>query len=214
MLSALRSGRYGDFALLAGRLGPEGWAGAPGEAVMEACMLLPAEALDAALDCRQARLGKEEPGEPAACRAARFGRADLLAALRRRGADMDSKDESGKSALHHAVLEGREKCAMALLEWGALPDQRDKDGRTPLALACAAGHKDLALALLSAGSDPCSLDDRGNALYDTARENCRALLEEPIGRRRSELDRLAVQRALGAGADGPAAGPAPRRRGI
>lgn len=206
ILLALREGRRDDFAHLAGQLGPEDWDGAAGEAILDECMALPAEALQAALSCSGAldvRQAGRPAGEPLACRAARFGREDLLALLWRRGADMDRKDEWGKSAMHHAAACGRAGCARALLGWGAMPDQRDRDGRTPLALACAAGHVELAGALLSAGADPCSQDDRGNSLYDTASERCRGLLEEPIGRRRSELDKVAVKQALLHGAERP-----------
>lgn len=60
---------------------------------------------------------------------------DVLALLRRRGADFNARDPSGQAPLHLAVADGQVALAKRLILAGADPNLPDAQGRTPLSQA-------------------------------------------------------------------------------
>lgn len=60
---------------------------------------------------------------------------DVLALLRRRGADFNARDPSGQAPLHLAVADGRVALAKRLILVGADPNLPDAQGRPPLSQA-------------------------------------------------------------------------------
>ena len=80
-------------------------------------------------------------------RAAEHGRADAIALLLARGADVNALSHRG-SALHEAALRGDRAVVDQLLAAGADPSLRDREFRADAAgWAAHAGHTDLAAFL-------------------------------------------------------------------
>lgn len=100
--------------------------------------------------------------------AALEGRAQLLEALLRLGADILTPDANGRCLLHHAVDAGIAD-AVALLCVPGAADQPDRNGDTPLLLAIREDKGlDICAALLRRGADPDCRDREGRTALTTA----------------------------------------------
>jgi ankyrin repeat protein len=105
--------------------------------------------------------------------AARSNRAEAIAALVERGADLEADVYRGTPLMWAAAC-GRADAVRALLAAGAAPSGRSTfggpthgEGVTPLHLAAQSGHLDVIRLLLEAGADPTLRDH----LYDGLPEN-------------------------------------------
>jgi uncharacterized protein len=103
---------------------------------------------------------------PSLIQAARDGRADLIPALVKQGADPNQRaGVNGWPPLMHAIHKNQKGSVIALLDAGGDVNGRSADGSTPLMMAAAYGYTDLVNLLLDRGADAHSqLDDGTNAL--------------------------------------------------
>jgi ankyrin repeat protein len=90
------------------------------------------------------------------------GRAAVIAALVRAGADVNARDENGDTALH-STIDG--ELAKALIAAGADVNAKDNDGDTPLTRTVAL---DVARALVEAGANTSISNDDGKTIFDIA----------------------------------------------
>ena len=86
---------------------------------------------------------------------------ELVAALVRRGAEIDATSVEGETALHFAAQSGGLAIARLLLDTGAFPSTPSKDGRTPLHHSCLVDTDMLSL-LIAEGADTEHPDNEGN----------------------------------------------------
>lgn len=99
--------------------------------------------------------------------AAQVGNADVVEALIKKGAKVESADQRGDRPLHHAARYGAVEVARLLLGAGAMPDEINGQEQTPLMGACSSGKPELVRLLLRAGADPHRKDLRGRgALWE------------------------------------------------
>lgn len=87
---------------------------------------------------------------------------EVVDALARAGADLESRDYSGWAPLHQAARRGRSGAVEALLNFGVAVDARDAKGRTPLHKAALRGYEEIVKILLKHGADPSAIDEDGN----------------------------------------------------
>jgi ankyrin repeat protein len=85
--------------------------------------------------------------------AARHGRADLLAALLARGADVNALNSDGNGALWFACFADSGPCVEALIAAGAVLDNQNVNGATALIYCASAGKSARVAQLLAAGAD-------------------------------------------------------------
>ncbi len=98
--------------------------------------------------------------------AAREGRADLIPALARNGADLNAPaGGNGWTPLMHAIHKNQKASVIALLDAGADINARGRDGMTALTMAAGYGYTDIVQVLLDRGADAhAALKDGENAL--------------------------------------------------
>ncbi|UCC74223.1 MAG: ankyrin repeat domain-containing protein [Gemmatimonadota bacterium] len=94
--------------------------------------------------------------------AARFGHAEVCAALADAGADVHAEDEDGETPLHSATRRNQLAVAQCLLKHGAETERRNEYGRTPLLLAAReTGNVEMGRLLIAAGADVNATDRQG-----------------------------------------------------
>jgi ankyrin repeat protein len=92
-------------------------------------------------------------GAPLVVRAAKLGRAEIVAWLLDTGGSfIDAYDSMRRSACHHASREGHADVVRILLDRGADVSARDRHGLTPLYLAAFRNRKDIVNALVMSGA--------------------------------------------------------------
>ena len=94
--------------------------------------------------------------------ASRNGNLEMVKALIKNGADVNSRDSSQNTPLHLACENGNLKMVMVLLENGATIDAKNIDEDTPLHLACLNGYTVLAMALIEKGAAVDATDNNGS----------------------------------------------------
>lgn len=103
---------------------------------------------------------------PSLIQAAREGRADLIPALVKQGADPNQQaGVNGWTPLMHAIHKYQKGSVAALLDAGADVNGRSADGSTPLMMAAGYGYTDIVNLLLDRGADAhAQMNDGSNAL--------------------------------------------------
>ena len=134
-----------------------------------------AKQLAGATDLRQ----RNSDGENALHVAARYGDAEVVAALLDRGADIHTATLANWTPLHFASFQGNHKVATLLLQRGADPNRRAKHGLTPLLLASMEGDEAMVEVLLAHGAAPSLAAEGGFTPLHRAMdvETARLLLE-------------------------------------
>jgi ankyrin repeat protein len=112
-----------------------------------------------------------EGGDTALIAAAENGRAQVVAYLIDRGADVNTRGRSRRTPIHGVALDAsdpdaRRRIVKLLCDRGVNPDARDAGGRTPLHLAVAAGSGEVAAELLAWGAEAELADDEGKTPAD------------------------------------------------
>ena len=89
-------------------------------------------------------------------------RADRVAPLLSRGANVEDPDKYGNTPLYLAAVQGETEIVRILLAAGADPNKESfaEDQGAPLCAAAAWGHTDIVRLLLEGGADP-NLVERG-----------------------------------------------------
>ena len=82
-----------------------------------------------------------------------FGRRDVLAVLRDKGADLNKCDNNGWSPAYRAAYEGQVGALELLRDAGADLTAADKRGKTPLIVAAGEGNTEALRVLIGAGGD-------------------------------------------------------------
>ena len=91
---------------------------------------------------------------PPLIQAARAGRADLIPALVKQGADPNQRGGvNGWTPLMHAIHKNQKASVAALLDSGADINGRGADGGTALMMAAGYGYTDIVNLLLNRGAD-------------------------------------------------------------
>lgn len=102
--------------------------------------------------------------------AARWNRAEVVAALIRRGASVQQRDSIGWTPLMWAALKGRSEIVSVLLDGGAWIETFDSDGNTPLILAARQGRVGTVGLLLARGANVRARNREGGTAESLARE--------------------------------------------
>ena len=89
------------------------------------------------------------------------GKVDVIAALIKAGAVVNTRDNSGQTALHLAASNGNVDVIAALTKAGADKNAKDNDGWTALHQAARYGKVDAIAALIKAGADVNAKDNDG-----------------------------------------------------
>jgi ankyrin repeat protein len=105
--------------------------------------------------------GAQKRAEAEMIEAARWGRADEVAAAIEAGVDPNAKDDDGVSAIRWAAVEGNATVVEILVEAGADVDSADAHGVTPLMMAARWAHMRTVQVLVEAGADLDTLSDYG-----------------------------------------------------
>lgn len=124
--------------------------------------------LDAGADRRAATIRERQN---ALILAARWNRAEVVATLIRRGADVAQRDSIGWPALMWASLKGRTDVVKVLLDGGARVNMLDSDRNTPLILAARQGRLETVKLLLSRGARPDLRNADGDDAESLARKS-------------------------------------------
>ena len=98
------------------------------------------------------------------------GREEEVAALLKRGVDVNASTRWGWTALHHAAWSGRTTIVQLLLKNAANKNAKGHDGCSPLHLGAGAGHVPIVSALLEAKADVDDTDRNGRTALHWAAE--------------------------------------------
>ena len=103
---------------------------------------------------------------PPLVQAARDGRADLIPALVKQGADPNQQyGVNGWTVLQHAIHKNQKGSVIALLDSGAAVNGRGRGATTALMMAASYGYTDIVDVLLDRGADATAqMSDGSNAL--------------------------------------------------
>lgn len=101
--------------------------------------------------------------------AANNGHTDIVLALLKVGADVNTLNDDRSTPLMLAAFKGHIQIVSVLIQAGADVNAVNKSGRNVLIQAVGRGHKDVVLALLQAGADPNASNKTGKTALDCAR---------------------------------------------
>ena len=123
--------------------------------------------------------------------AAVFGQIEVVRALIKAGADVNSRNNEGSTPLITAAVFGQIEVARALIEAGADVNSRNNEGSTPLHTAAFFCRTEIVEALLDNGADKNARNNAGRtalesvaAPFDDVKdiyEYFRAMIFEPLG---------------------------------
>lgn len=114
-------------------------------------------------------------------------RADVVALLIARGADLNAQTLFADPPLLLASQAGAEEIVTLLLKGGADLGVRGKEGRTALMEAAAAGHLETAKLLIQEGADLKAADEMGKTALSYARERGRTEIVQLLEKAEADL---------------------------